>query len=198
MKSFVLSAVICAATIGNNMASAHTSTSSNKENKTELSNDKGSIDTFKEQILFHQRNVDVLWHQYGLAEARIKESLGNHAELDREKTFFKNLYEQDIAEGIRVEESKKAIAEIEAIYAEKHEQRSALENKKIAVLQAQLRKELRKEEKRFESSKKKYARLINEQTLPLLRQAEQHFAQSIQRADNLGNNDKLTIVAAAL
>jgi len=184
MKSLVLSAMICAA-VGTSVANTNVPTSSSNK---EWVNDQKSVDAFKEVIAFHQRNVDVLWEQYGLAEARIKESRGNHAELDRDKAFFVGVYRQDIAKGIRVEESKKAIAEIEASYVKKHAQRDAYESKQIALLQTQLRAELKKEKNKFEKAKKKYASFVNEETLPLLQEAEQHFAKAIARANSFANS----------
>ncbi|WP_257669463.1 hypothetical protein [Parapedobacter tibetensis] len=196
MKSLVLCAMICAAAIGNGTASTYGSAASNKESKKELSGDSKSIEAFKEQMAFHQRNVDVLWNQYALEEARIKESRGNHAELERDKAFFTNVYQQDLDKGIRVEESKKAIAEIAALYTEKHAERDVFENKKIARLQALLKTELNKEMKRFEVSKKKYARLLNElneQTLPILREVEEHFARSIERVAKFDDREASTV-----
>ena len=185
MKTLVLSALISAAAMGNSMATTTSIVNPNKGNNTETIDDQKSIDVFKDQIDFHKKNVDVLWNQYDLAKARIQQSRGNHAELEREKTHFISLYKADIAKGIRVEQSKKAIAEIESIYAQKHAERDALENKQIARLQAHLKAEFRKEEKKFNASKKKYAKLVNAQTQPFINQAEQHFAQSAQRVEKL-------------
>ncbi|SKB85028.1 hypothetical protein SAMN05660226_03420 [Parapedobacter luteus] len=192
MKSIVLSAMICAAVASNGIAS--TNTSYDASNDKELVNDQKSVAAFKQAITFHQRNVDVLWEQYGLAEARIKESRGNHAELERDKNFFIGVYQQDIDNGVRVNESKKAIEEINVTYAEKHAQRDAYEKKQIAKLQAQLKAELNNEKKQFEKAKKKYASLINEETLPLLREAEQHFAKAIDRANSFPSSG--TAIAA--
>lgn len=194
MKSLVLSAMICAAAVGNSVATSYATTLPPKGNNKELMTDQKSVAAFKQVIAFHQRNVDMLWEQYRLAKARMKESRGNHAELDRDKAFFIGVYQQDIENGIRVEAAKKAIEEIEAIYAEKHAQRDAYESQQLAQLQAHLKSELKREKKRFEKAKKKYAALINEETLPLLREAEQHFTKAIARANSFVNNE--AIIAA--
>lgn len=193
MKSLVLGAMICAATVGTSVASTYAPTHS-VAGKTELVNDQKSVAAFKEAIAFHERNVDVLWEQYEIAEARIKDSRGNHAELERDKVYFKGVYQRDIDQGIRVKESKKAIEEIEATYAQKHTQRDAQEKAQTARLQMQLRAELKREKKRFEKAQKEYASVINEETLPLLQKAEQHFTKAIDRANSFNTAD--TTIAA--
>ncbi|SEL74994.1 hypothetical protein [Parapedobacter koreensis] len=193
MKSIVLSAVICATVVGHSVASTYAANDVTKGHVKELVNDQKSVEAFKQAIGFHERNVDVLWEQYGLAEARIRESRGNHAELDRDKDFFTGVYQEDINKGIRVDESKKAIEEIKAMYTEKHAQRDAYEKKEVTRLQAQLKAELNGEKKRFDKAKKKYAGLVNEETLPLLRKAEEHFAKAIDRANSFPSD---TAIAA--
>lgn len=183
MKSLVLSAIICATTAGVSLAG-----------NGELPNDQKKTATFKSEIAFHQRNVDMLWNQYGLAEARIKQSHGNHAELDRDRAFFIGVYQKDIDNGIRIAQSKKAITEIEELYAKKRAQRDAYEKTKLARLQEQLRTELKREQKSFEKTCKKNAHLINNETLPLLREAEHYLANAIDRANHF-NDSKATIAA---
>ncbi|MFC3198480.1 hypothetical protein ACFOET_12720 [Parapedobacter deserti] len=195
MKSLVLSAIICATAVGSNAASSHhAAIEPARETNKELVNDPTSVDAFKQVIAFHQRNVDVLWEQYGLAEARIRKSRGNHAELDRDKAFFIGVYQQDIVNGVRIAESKKAIEEIEASFAEKHAQRDAYEAKQFAKLQAHLRVALNEEKKRFDKAIKKHTKLVNSETLPLIREAEEHFAVAIARANNFTGTD-VTIAA---
>lgn len=192
MKSLVLSAMICAA-VGSSVANTYVPTHSVEGSK-EIVNDQKSVAAFKQVIAFHQRNVDVLWQQYQMAEVRIKESRGNHAELERDEAYFKGVYQQDIDRGVRVEESKRAIAEIETTYVKKHAQRDARERTEVVRLQGQLRAELNNEKKRFEKAKKQYAKLVNEETLPLLEQAEEHFANAIDRANSFDSAD--TTIAA--
>lgn len=188
MKPIVLSALLFAATAGTGMANTDAALLPNKNN-TALAGDKKSVADFKQVMAFHQRNVDVLWEQYGMAEARIKESRGNHAELDRDKAFFIGVYQQDIDQGLRVEESKKAIAEITSSYAEKHAQRDAYEKKQIAVLQHQLKAELHKEKKRLDKTKKTYASVLNDETIPLLRELEHFLSKAIERANSFGGSN---------
>lgn len=104
--------------------------------------------------------MEVLYNQYDLAEARIKTSRGNHAELDRDHKFFVGVYEQDIADGIRVEQSKKAIEEINARYAKLHAERDTYEAKAIAKLQKHLQVALKKEEKAYAKAKDALAETV--------------------------------------
>jgi len=194
MKSLVLSVLICAAAVGNSTATTHTASYVEKGGRHELANDQKSTEAFKQAIAFHQRNVDVLWEQYRLAEARIRESHGNHAELERDRVFFVGVYQQDIKKGVRVEESKKVIAQIEANYAKKHAQRDIYEKEQLTRLQSQLKRELLREQKGFEKSKKRYAKLVNEETKPLLQEAERCFAAAIERVNRF--SDVGTTIAA--
>ncbi|GGC35458.1 hypothetical protein GCM10011386_29490 [Parapedobacter defluvii] len=147
MKTFVLSTLISVAALGNSFAGT----------PTDPSTGKSDVATLKEAVAFHEYNMGVLYNQYDLAEARIRTSLGNHADLDREHKFFVGVYQQDIDKGIRVEPSKKAIDEINARYAKLHAERDAYEAKKIAKLQKQLEVALKKEEKEFNKAKKALA-----------------------------------------
>ncbi|SEL70593.1 hypothetical protein [Parapedobacter koreensis] len=150
MKTFVLSTLISVAALGNSFAST----------PNDPSNDKNTVTTLKETAAFHQQNMVVLYNQYDLAEARIKASRGNHAELERDHKFFVGVYEQDIADGIRVEQSKKAIEEINARYAKLHAERDAYEAKAIAKLQKHLQVALKKEEKAYAKAKDALAETV--------------------------------------
>ncbi len=194
MKSLVLSAMICAAAVGNSTASTYTASYVEKEGRHEMVNDQKSTEAFKQTIAFHERNVAALWEQYGLAETRIRESYGNHAELERDRLFFIGVYQRDIEKGIRVEESKKVIAQIEANYVKKHVQRDTYEKEQLTRLQSQLKRELLKEQQGFEKSKKRYAKLVNEETKPLLQEAERRFAAAIERVNRFSETG--TAIAA--
>src|SRR5690606_18939144 len=135
MRTFVLSTLISVAALGNSVAATPPDVS-----------DKSKATVLKETAAFHQYNMEILYSQYDLAETQIKTSRGNHAELDREHKFFVGLYQEDIDKGIRVEQSKKAISEINARYAKLHAERDAQEAKKIGQLQKQLEVALKKEE----------------------------------------------------
>jgi len=190
MKSLVLSAIICAAT-GMTAVNAHATVVDSRPEKV---HEQKSVETFKQTIAYHQRNIDVLFEQYELAEARIRNSKGNHAELDRDKAFFISVYEQDIKEGVRVEQSKQAIEEINANYAKKHAEREAWEKEQIAQLQTHLHAELKKEKKRFDKTKKAYADFINTETMPLLEAAERRFSWA---SEQIGQLKVATVTHAA-
>ncbi len=140
MKTLVLSILISVITIGSGFA-ANPST-----NKT-------SISTLKDAEAVHKHNMDMLRNQYNQAEAKIKASRGNHAELERERQYFIGMYQQDIDNGVRVAQSKEAIAEIDIRYAKLHAEREAYETNEIAKLQRQMEKAVKKEEKAFAKAK---------------------------------------------
>jgi len=151
MKTIVLSALISVATLGSSLAGS----------PNDPAKEKSSVTALKEALAFHQYNISVLYSQYDLAEQRIKTSRGNHAELDRERKYFVSLYQQDIDNGIRVEQSKKAIAEINSRYAKLHAERDAYEAKEIAKLQKLLETALKKEEREFNKTKKELAQITS-------------------------------------
>src|SRR5690606_5034756 len=186
MKTFVLSAMICAAVAGNSVASPRP-VGARKEYRKEQ-RDKQHLEVFKNQLAFHQRNIEVLWDQYERGVARIKKSKGNHTELDREEARLTQGYKKDIEQGIRVAESQAAMKKIATKYVRKHAQRDALENREIARLKELLKTELQNEKRQFESLKKKYAHVVDDQTLPLVQEVEHLFTQLIERAEALQDN----------
>lgn len=179
MKSLFLSALICAA--GTSMAATSPATTSNKSYRSEVAADQKAADAFRKQITFHQRNIDLLWHQYEREVARIKESPGSHMELDREEAKAVRSYQQDIDNGVRVASGEKAITEISAKYAKKHAARETFENKEIAGLRDLLKTALQNEMKALEATKRKYADVENQQILSLLQEVEQYLVQSIKQ-----------------
>lgn len=185
MKTLVLSALFAVATTASTFANVNTEARVDHVMGNELTDHAKRIEAFKSQVAFHQRNVEVLWYQYAQAAERIRNGRGNHGELERDKAYFISVYQADIDKNLRVEDSKRAIAEIEARYEQAHADREAYELKQLTVLQAQLKTELNKEAKGFERAKRKNAKLINAETQPLLQEVEQYFAQSIERAENL-------------
>ncbi|SEL49255.1 hypothetical protein [Parapedobacter koreensis] len=196
MKTFVLSTLIAVAATGNTLAGTIGIPHVKRIEMTELTENATRIDAFKSQLAFHQRNVNVLWNQYELAVDRIHNSRGNHAELDRDKAFFIGVYQQDIQNGIRVEGSQQAIAEIEARYEQAHLDRDIQEAKQLVRLQTQLKVELTKEMKAFEKAKRKNTALADAETLRLLQEVEHYLVQSVKRADDLIANGGATAVAA--
>ena len=193
MKSLVLSAMICAAAVGTSVASTYVADPAGKVTTEHAIEDK-SVAAFKKVIAFHERNVEVLFNQFEITREEIRESRGNHADLERDKAFFIKVYQEDIDAGVRVEASKRAIAEIEDLYAKKHKERDAYEEAELAKLRDQLCTELKREQRQFKKAKREYAGFVNEETLPLLQKAEQYFADAINRARN-ADADHMTIAA---
>ncbi len=148
MKMFVLSTLISVAALGNSVAAT----------VIDPVNERKSAPTLKEAVAFHERNVSMLHNQYDLAVARIKASLGNHAELERDRTFFIGVFQQDIDNGIRVEQSKQAITDIEARYAKLRAKRDGYEAKEIAKVQRFLEAALKKEELEFAKAQRALAK----------------------------------------
>jgi len=181
MKTLVIIALFATANLGTSLFANPTETP-----------DATPATAFKSQIAFHQFTISTFWKQYDLAVQRIRNSVGNHASLERDKAFFISVYQQDIDNDIRVEESKKAIADIKARYVSAHEKRSAKEALRIAALQIQLKNALKREAKALNKTKRTYADLAN--TLPVFAEVESYVNESIERVDMLlADSDEITI-----
>jgi len=151
-----------------------------------------TVTVFKSQVAFHQTNVDALWKQYDLVVQRIRNSVGNHAVLERDEAFFVSVYQKDIDNNIRVEESRKALTEIKTQYARAHKKRSAEEARQIAALQNQLKKALKREAKALGKTKRTYADLANTQPM---QEVENYVNESIERVDMLLAESSKTTIA---
>lgn len=151
------------------------------------------VDALQSQVEFHQNNVNALWQQYDLSVARIRNSIGNHAQLDRDETFFVGVYQKDIDNHVRVEESKKVITEIKARYAKARAQRSIQEARRIAVVQTQLKKALEREANALDKTKCAYADRVD--SLAAFREVENYVNESIERVDMLLADSRQTTIA---
>ncbi len=145
MKTFVLSTLISVAALGNGFVA---------NAAIDPSADKSNVSALRQAEAAHQDNMITLYNQYDLAVARIKASRGNHAELASDRAFFVGVFQKDINNGIRVAESKKAIAELEARYAKLHKERDAFEAKAVANLQRHLAVARKKEDRAFAKAQK--------------------------------------------
>src|SRR5690606_11809196 len=110
------------------------------------------------------------------------------------EVFFVSVYQKDIDNNVRVEESKKIIAEIKAQYAKAHAKRSVEEAQRIAFLQTQLKKALKREAKALDKTKRNYFDLAK--ALPLFLEVEGYVNDSIERADLLLADSDRTKIAA--
>lgn len=188
MKTLTLTVLFAVANVGTTLANNAADQPTEKHViAVETPGQAKRVEAFKAQLGFHRRNVEALWNQYELAERRIRCSIGNHADLERDRAFFIGVYQWDIDNNIRVAESRKAIAEINAKYEKAHKKRSADEALRIAVLQNRLKAEFIREARALKKTKHAYAALAD--TVPMLVEVEQYIAQSINRAGLLTPND---------
>lgn len=142
-------------------------------------------DAFKAQIEMLQWNVDVSWDQYERAIDGIKNKQGSVSSLIAEMNSLIRYYQNDIDQGLRVEASKEAIAEIREMYGKKIKKQNKAESRQIARMQALLEAALDKEEQSFKDLKRTHAAQINDETRSLVRSAERQFALSAARIEAL-------------
>ncbi len=189
MKTLVLSALLGATLT---TASAHMPTPAAAA-ETTVARDR-KTEELKMQIGLLQWNVDVVWDQYDRAVDNIKNKRDGVSDLLAQMNRLIQYYQDDIEQGVRISDSKKAITEIREMYASKIEKQRKAEAKQIGKLQSLLQARLRQEEKRFNKLKRTHADQINAQTEPLVRATERQFAQSSARIEAL----KGTLALAAL
>lgn len=192
MKLLVLTALM-GATLSNvsaNITAQHSDT--NSVAHTHLADKKSAELT--SQISLHQWSVDVVWAQYERAVADIKNKPGSVSHLLAQMNRFITYYQADIAEGVRVEASKEAIADIRKLYGKKIAKQRDVETDQITRLQALLETELEKEEEAFNALKRNYENYVNAQTEPLIRSMERQFAQSSARMEALKGAEVLALL----
>jgi tRNA splicing endonuclease len=117
-------------------------------------------------------------------------------ELQSDKAYFINVHEQNIGKGIAVEESKKAIEEIEKKFQKELAKREAYEAKEIARMQRSLKEALTLEQRKVARLRKKNADIANQEALSKLQELDRYFSQSIQRIADLQQNPYKISIAA--
>lgn len=140
---------------------------------------------FMDGIALHQLNIDRAWEQYGRVVESIASKPGSVSALQSQMQTLIQYYQDDIDQGLRLEDSRKAIAEIEKMYSKKIAKQAKAENRQLARLQTLLSRELDREEREFHALKKAHAEQINEHTAPLIRSIERQLSNSSLRMEAL-------------
>lgn len=192
MKTLILTALMGTAIITANAGEKTTQQKTMFSNTTEIpARVDEKTQAFLDKLALHQWNVDVVWQQYEQAIAKIKTEPGSVSDLQSQMKALMKYYQDDIAQGIRLEDSKNAIAEIRAMYGKKIEKQAKVEEKEIARIQGCLSRELDREERAFSTLKEVYSDQVNAHTEPLIRSVERQFAHSSIRMDALNDTASL-------
>lgn len=133
---------------------------------------------FIERIALHQWYVNTVWQQYDQAVATIKNKVGSVKDLQTQMNTLIKYYQDDIDQGVRLQDSRKAIDEVYALYTKKINKQAKVEAKQITRLQALLGIELEREENDFEALVKANSDQINAHSEPVIRDASRQFANS--------------------
>lgn len=180
MKTLILSTLLAASICSGQASTVHAGDLTiNQETR-----DK-AIGELEDKLNFQKKTLEVLWQQYDLALAHIKNSRGNHTELDTDYTFFSNVYKKDIREGRNVKEAEKTLEELKNIYEKKHALRNEQEQAKISELNNQMEKKIKKEIAALKKVKGKNNTLLTKDVLPLLLDVEKDMAQSFAKVEAL-------------
>lgn len=191
MKTLVITALI-GATFANVNVNAGTSPASlppaNIAKETVAPIDP-ETQTLIDWVEFHQHNVDVVWQQYDAAVTAIKNKEGGTRSLESQMKSLIAYYQNDIDQGVRVDDSKKAIAEIRGMYGKKIAKQAKAEANEIARLQRLLGNEIEREENEFNALVKASAEQVNGYSKPVIKAAEQAFSQATVRIEALKGMD---------
>lgn len=148
---------------------------------------------FIDQIEMHQWHVNTVWQQYDRSVSAIKSKRGSVQDLQSQMNALIKFYQDDIAQGVRLQDSRNAIDEIYAMYNKKINKQAKAEAKQISRLQALLGIELNREESEFQELIETNAHLINSHSEPVIRAMEREFAhadvnfKALQRAGTLAS-----------
>lgn len=197
MKTLVLASLIAIASTGSTFANqSTTSIPDHYKNRMETVNLSKKVDDLESQIEFHQRNIAIFWNQYDLMVARIQNSKGNRVELESDKDYFVNVHKQNIQKGVAIEESKKAIEQIEKKFQKELAKREAYEAKEIARMQGSLKEALTLEQRKVDRLRTKNEKSANHDILVKLQELDRYCSQSIQRLVDLQQNSYRISIAS--
>lgn len=133
---------------------------------------------FIEKIALHQWYVNTVWQQYHQSVAAIKNKVGSVRDLHTQMNALIKYYQDDIDQGVRLQDSREAIDEIYSLYGKKINKQAKVEAKQIAHLQALLGVELEREENEFDELVKANLDQINADSEPAIRNASRQFANA--------------------
>lgn len=125
-----------------------------------------------DQVAMIEWHVDAAWQQYDRAVAAIDAKPGSVKDLQSQMHALIKFYQDDIDQGIRLQDSRKAIDEIYAMYTKKINKQAKVESKKIARLQNLLGLEIGRGEQELEALVAAYSSSINAHSEPVIRSVQ--------------------------
>lgn len=133
---------------------------------------------FIDDIAMIEWHIDATWQQYDLAVAAIKSKPGSVQDLQAQMNALLTYYHDDIDQGIRLQDSRNAIAEINAMYSKKIDKQAKIEAKQVARLQKLMGLEIEREENELDALVKAHAAHVNVYSEPVIRSVERKLVHA--------------------
>lgn len=176
-------------------AQAHSRTISNsKWNNIKTKTNPNEAEELKQKVGVQLYNLEMLRSQYKNALEAIKNSKGNHKEIDKDFEYFHNLLQEDAKAGKNKEDVEKSIQQLKKDYARKHKHRAAQELKEQKALTATMQKELSSYNRECKALKSKYKKLVEDQGSTDLQQLEKELEET-QRLIEESNDSNVKTAA---
>lgn len=137
-----------------------------------VENEKEALDQKVELQLYH---LSMLTSQFKTVQENIKNSKGNHEEIERDFEYFHSLLEENAKLDDNKEQTEKSIEKLKKEYARKHKSRAAKELKELKVLADNMKKELNTYNRELASLRSKYKKITGDENSPALAEFEQEL-----------------------
>lgn len=169
MKTLLIAALLGTSLLS---AQANGSTLNNKLSATAaVANTKTHTnyeEELKQKIEVQLYNLEMLQSQFKTAQQAIRNSKGNHTEIDKDYEYFYGLLNNDTNNGKTNAESEKAVQRLKKEYARKHKNRAAAELKEQKALANNMQRELQEHARQLKYLKAKCKKQLNEESTPSL------------------------------
>jgi len=175
MKTLLIAALLSTSLLS---AQAHGNIFENQLNIKKTEKKRSEAEELKQKVDVQLYNLDMLKSQYQKAQEAIKNSKGNHQEIDKDFEYFNNLLEEDAKAGKNAEEIEKSIQHLKKEYTRKHKNRASYELKEHKALAATMQKELNNYTREYKSLKAKYKKYIEANGSATLQQLENELEET--------------------
>ncbi|QNL49607.1 hypothetical protein H8S90_23265 [Olivibacter sp. SDN3] len=138
----------------------------------EAENEKEALDQKVEVQLY---NLSMLKSQFKMAQENIKNSKGNHEEIEKDFDYFHSLLLENAKLDDNKEQTEKSIEKLKKEYARKHKSRATQELKELKALEDNMKKELNAYNRELASLRSKYKKATGDETSPALEKFEQEI-----------------------
>ncbi|MEH6305336.1 hypothetical protein RYH73_06765 [Olivibacter sp. CPCC 100613] len=177
MKMLLIIALLSTSVLS---AQANTIVLSDGSSKSKVEKNEREVAELKQKIKVQLYNLEVLEKQFKMAQEAIKNSKGNHKDIDKDFEYFHHLLLEDSNANkdnnqVKVDES---VQRLKKEYARKHKSRATDELKEQKALATSMQKELNNHMRECKSLKAKYKKYLDENETPELQNLENKLEEA--------------------